>query len=92
MIKQVGVPRGGIFVKMSLEEDALVFERKDDPSIDAADWVHGKKHPLLHLGGWHIAKNARFPLKYWAGQKIHLSFTFTSYGKPCTNFLANPMQ
>lgn len=46
MIKQVGVPRGGIFGKMSLEEDALVFERKDDPSIDAADWVHGKKHPL----------------------------------------------
>ena len=32
-MKQVGVPRGGIFVKMSLEEDALVFERKDDPSI-----------------------------------------------------------
>ena len=42
MIKQVGMPRGGIFVKMSLEEDAVVFDRKDDPSVDAADWVHRK--------------------------------------------------
>lgn len=46
MIKQVGVPRGGIFVKMSLEEDASVFDSKDDPSIDAADWVCIGKHPL----------------------------------------------
>lgn len=42
MIKQVGAPRGGISVKMSLGEDAVVFDSKDDPSVDAADWVHRK--------------------------------------------------
>ena len=43
------MPRGGIFVKMSLEEDAVVFDRKDDPSVDAADWVHRKNS---HSSTW----------------------------------------
>ena len=28
---------------------------------------------------------------YWVGQKIHLDFSITSYGKSWTNFLVNPM-
>ena len=29
--------------------------------------------------------------KYWVGQKVHLGFSVTSYGKTRTNFLANPV-
>ena len=28
---------------------------------------------------------------YWVGQKVHLGFAITSYGKSWTNFLANPI-
>lgn len=89
MIKQVGVPRGGIFVKMSLEEDAVVFDSKDDPSIDAADWVH-RKTPTVAPGWMTYCQECQISTEVLGQPKDSFAFYFHIVWKTLHELFGQP--